>query len=99
MGSKHKLITVPLDVLEAALEELPEGSAAAVRILKALEEIPSTEPVAYLAQRRDGKQGGRFLPRSLGAITIPSSTEALSQCTKGLSGDGAGWSVASGKPL
>lgn len=71
MGSKHKLITVPLDVLEAALEELPEGSAAAVRILKALEEIPSTEPVAYLAQRRDGKQGGRFLPRSLGAITIP----------------------------
>ena len=60
MGSKHKLITVPLDVLEAALEELPEGSAAAVRILKALEETPSKEPLAYLAQRRDGKQGGRF---------------------------------------
>ena len=52
MGSKDKLITVPLDVLEA--------SAAAVRILKALEETPLKEPVAYLAQRRDGKQGGRF---------------------------------------
>lgn len=60
MGSKDKLITVPLDVLVAALEELQEGSAAAQRILKALEESPSKEPVAYLAQRRDGKQGGRF---------------------------------------
>ncbi|WP_060507219.1 hypothetical protein [Pseudomonas sp. NBRC 111124] len=60
MRSNHKMISVPLDVLEAALEELPEGSAAAVRILKALEETPSREPVAYLAQRRDGKQGGKF---------------------------------------
>lgn len=60
MGSQHKLIAVPLDVLEAALQELPEGSAAKRRILTALKEAPSKEPIAYLAQRRDGRQGGRF---------------------------------------
>lgn len=60
MGSQNKLITVPLSVLEAALEDLPEESAAAARIREAIAEAPHREPVAYLAQRMDGRQGGKL---------------------------------------
>lgn len=60
MGSENNPIIVSLDVLEAALRELPEQSPAAARIREAIIEGPRRKPVAYLAQRRFGRQAGQL---------------------------------------
>lgn len=62
MSTDIPMVTLPLELVELTLSELPKGSAAADRIrdhLNGLAEESESGPVAFLAHRLTGNQAGK----------------------------------------
>ncbi|TDJ77302.1 hypothetical protein E2H86_08960 [Pseudomonas putida] len=62
MSTDISMVTLPLELVELILSELPKGSAAADRIrdhLNGMAEESKSEPVAFLAHRLTGNQAGK----------------------------------------
>lgn len=62
MGTDIPMVTLPLELVELTLSELPEGSSASDRLrdhLNRLSEVAKSEPVAFLAHRLTGNQAGK----------------------------------------
>lgn len=62
MSTDISMVTLPLELVELILSELPKGSSAADRIrdhLNGMAEESKSEPVAFLAHRLTGNQAGK----------------------------------------